>query len=107
MSRFWLSDDELRVRFRQAKDQREQVRILADLCVVSRGEMAQYLTALGCEVPKVRPQKPRRRVPPDIVRQIWERAQNGETHKQIAADVCLNVDTVHRIVREEKEKRLP
>lgn len=106
MSRFWIPDDELRVRYRQAKDRRGQVRILADLCAVSREEMAQHLTALGCEVSRRPSNLARRRVPVHIARQIIDRAASGESHKQIAADVHLCVGTVHRIVRE-KEMYLP
>ena len=48
-----MPDDELTVMWRQAKDQREQVKILAELNGVSTAVMAEKLTALGCQLPEL------------------------------------------------------
>ena len=48
-----IPDDELTVMWRQAKDQREQVKILAELNGVSTAVMAEKLTALGCQLPEL------------------------------------------------------
>lgn len=48
-----MPDDELNVMWRQAKDQREQVKILAELNGVSTAVMAEKLTALGCQLPEL------------------------------------------------------
>lgn len=48
-----MPDDELTVMWRQAKDQREQVKILAELNGVSTAVMAEKLRGLGCELPEL------------------------------------------------------
>ena len=48
-----MPDDELTVMWRQAKDQREQVKILAELNGVSTAVMAEKLRGLGCEFPEL------------------------------------------------------
>ena len=48
-----MDDGELTVMWRQAKDQREQVKILAELNGVSTAVMAEKLTALGCQLPEL------------------------------------------------------
>lgn len=48
-----MPDDELTVMFRQAKDQREQVKILAELNGVSTAVMAEKLRDLGCQLPEL------------------------------------------------------
>ena len=48
-----MDDGELIVMWRQAKDQREQVKILAELNGVSTAVMAEKLTALGCQLPEL------------------------------------------------------
>ena len=48
-----MPDDELTVMWRQAKDQREQVKILAELNGVSTAVMAERLTELGCQLPEL------------------------------------------------------
>lgn len=47
------SDNELIDSFRKAANQREQVKILAELNGVSIRDMAQYLTQLGCALPEL------------------------------------------------------
>lgn len=49
------SDNELIDSFRKAANQREQVKILAELNGVSIRDMAQYLTQLGCALPELPP----------------------------------------------------
>lgn len=58
-----MPDDELTVMFRQSKDQRAQVKILAELNGVSTAVMAEKLTALGCQLPEL-PASWLRGVPP-------------------------------------------
>ena len=58
-----MPDDELTVMWRQAKDQREQVKILAELNGVSTAVMAEKLRGLGCELPEL-PASWLRGVPP-------------------------------------------
>ena len=58
-----MPDDELTVMWRQAKDQREQVKILAELNGVSTAVMAEKLRGLGCELPEL-PASWMRGVPP-------------------------------------------
>ena len=48
-----MDDGELIVMWRQAKDQREQVKILAELNGVSTAVMAEKLRGLGCELPEL------------------------------------------------------
>lgn len=48
-----MDDGELTVMWRQAKDQREQVKILAELNGVSTAVMAEKLRGLGCELPEL------------------------------------------------------
>lgn len=48
-----MPDDELTVMWRQAKDPREQVKILAELNGVSTAKMAEKLTSLGCQLPEL------------------------------------------------------
>lgn len=48
-----MPDDELTVMWRQAKDQREQVKILAELNGVSTAVMAEKLKDLGCQLPEL------------------------------------------------------
>ena len=48
-----MPDDELTVMWRQAKDQREQVKILAELNGVSTAVRAEKLRGLGCELPEL------------------------------------------------------
>ena len=58
-----MDDGELTVMWRQAKDQREQVKILAELNGVSTAVMAEKLRGLGCELPEL-PASWLRGVPP-------------------------------------------
>ena len=46
-----MSDDEIRVSYNTAKDQKAQVKVLADLNVTTPAAMAAKLRDLGCNVP--------------------------------------------------------
>lgn len=48
-----MEDSEILVMYNQAKNKRDQVKILADLNVVPVEEMVEKLTSLGCELPKL------------------------------------------------------
>lgn len=48
---FSMSDDEIRVSYNTAKDQKAQVKVLADLNVTTPAAMAAKLRDLGCNVP--------------------------------------------------------
>lgn len=49
--KFSMSDDEIRVSYNTAKDQKAQIKILADLNATTRSAMAAKLRELGCDVP--------------------------------------------------------
>lgn len=49
--KFPMSDDEIRVSYNTAKDQKAQIKILADLTATTRSAMAAKLRELGCDVP--------------------------------------------------------
>lgn len=49
--KFSMSDDEIRVSYNTAKDQKAQIKILADLNVTTPAAMAAKLRELGCDVP--------------------------------------------------------
>lgn len=51
--KFSMSDDEIRVSFHTAKDQKTQVRVLAELNATTQQAMAEKLKALGCDVPEL------------------------------------------------------
>ena len=51
--KFSMSDDEIRVSFHTAKDQKAQVRVLAELNATTQQAMAEKLKALGCDVPEL------------------------------------------------------
>ena len=50
--KFSMSDDEIRVSYNTAKDQKAQIKILADLNVTTLSAMAAKLRDLGCDVPE-------------------------------------------------------
>lgn len=49
--KFAMSDDEIRVSYNTAKDQKAQIKILAELNVTTPTVMAAKLRELGCDVP--------------------------------------------------------
>ena len=49
--KFSMSDDEIRVSYNTAKDQKAQVKVLAELNVTTPAAMAAKLRELGCNVP--------------------------------------------------------
>ena len=49
--KFTMDDTEIRTSYNTAKDQREQVKILAELNAVPQAVMAEKLRELGCDVP--------------------------------------------------------
>lgn len=49
--KFSMSDDEIRVSYNTAKDQKAQVKVLAELNVTTPAVMAAKLRDLGCNVP--------------------------------------------------------
>lgn len=49
--KFSMSDDEIRVSYNTAKDQKAQVKVLAELNVTTPASMAAKLRELGCDVP--------------------------------------------------------
>lgn len=46
-----MNSDEIVVRYRQAKDQRAQIKILAELNNCSKGDIEEILKVAGCELP--------------------------------------------------------
>lgn len=48
---FSMSDDEIRVSYNTAKDQKAQVRVLAELNATTQQAIAEKLKTLGCDVP--------------------------------------------------------
>lgn len=51
--KFTMSDDEIRVSYNTAKDQKAQIQVLADLNVTTQVVMAEKLRELGCDVPEM------------------------------------------------------
>lgn len=51
--KFTMSDDEIRVSYNTAKDQKAQIQVLADLNVTTQVVMAKKLRELGCDVPEL------------------------------------------------------
>ena len=49
--KFSMCDDEIRVSYNTAKDQKAQIKILAELNVTTPAAMAAKLRELGCDVP--------------------------------------------------------
>lgn len=47
-----MSDDEIRVSYNTAKDQKAQIKVLAELNVTTPSVMAEKLRELGCDVPE-------------------------------------------------------
>ena len=52
-----MSDDEIRVSYNTAKDQKAQIKVLAELNAITPFVMAAKLRELGCEVPELPPVK--------------------------------------------------
>lgn len=50
---FSMSDDEIRVSYNTAKDQKAQVRVLAELNATTQQAIAEKLKTLGCDVPEL------------------------------------------------------
>lgn len=51
--KFTMSDDEIRVSYNTAKDQKAQIQVLADLNATTPAVMAAKLRELGCDVPEI------------------------------------------------------
>lgn len=52
--RWAYSDAEIAVMYRQAKNPRDQITIIADLCNRTKDQVEERLVALGCELPKMK-----------------------------------------------------
>ena len=55
--KFPMTDDEIKTMFREAKDKDEQVKILADLNLVTKHQMFNKLKELGCDISGIRAPK--------------------------------------------------
>ena len=51
--KFSMSDDEIRVSYNTAKDQKAQIKVLAELNVTTQVAMAEKLREIGCDVPEL------------------------------------------------------
>lgn len=55
--KFTMNDDEIKTMFRDAKDKDDQVKILADMNLVTKNQMYNKLKELGCDLTGIREQK--------------------------------------------------
>ena len=106
----WMSNDEICLRYRLAKNQKEQIQILADLNVTTKQEIIEVLKQGGMVVPEQKPPAPKvdKPKPPRVFRFNTESARRlydqKLTDKEIAAQLCLPVSTIWKW---RKENSLP
>lgn len=79
--------DELVTVYKQAKNSREQITILADLCCTTKAEMRELLEDLGCDVPPARCGGRGRKVKPFDQEKALALWQAGKTDPEIAEAV--------------------
>ena len=95
-----MTNDEICVQYRHAKNKERQIKILAELNVTTKQEIIEVLKQGGMVVPEQKPpapkaDKPKRqkvfRINTELVRSLYDKQM---TDKEIAAQMGLNVSTI-------------